>query len=91
MNSALAASQDMFRKQLSSLRDRVNMINSNPSAFNPSASRKGSTSKSAPSLQELKKQFELKRIENNKKLVEVLMEQDPSLTEVQAKRLASGY
>ncbi len=90
MNSALATSQEMFRKQLSSLRDRVNTINSNQSAFHP-ASRSDAPSKAAPTLQELKKQFELKRIENNKKLVELLMQQDPSLSEVQAKRMASGY
>jgi hypothetical protein len=81
----------MFRKQLSSLRERVNTINSNPSAFNPSSSSNSAGSKTTPTLQELKKQFEVKRIENNKKLVELLMQQDPSLSEVQAKRLASGY
>jgi len=91
MNSALATSQDMFRKQLSSLRERVNTINSNPSAFNPSSSSNSAGSKTTPTLQELKKQFEVKRIENNKKLVELLMQQDLSLSEVQAKRLASGY
>ena len=91
MNSTLATSQEMFRKQLTSLRDRVNTINSNQSAFNPSVNRSNTTFKAAPTLQELKKQFELKRIENNKKLVELLMQQDPSLSEVQAKRLASGY
>lgn len=90
MNSALATSQEMFRKQLSSLRDRVNSINNNPSAFNPS-SLNNAASKAAPTMQELKRQFELKRIENSKKLVELLMNQDPSLTDVQAKRLASGY
>jgi len=87
LGDAYQTSRALFRHQLEFIRERITHLATNKPTLLPGSK----ASSSVPSLQELKEQFEKKRIENSTKMHKLLMLADPSLNETQAKHLAAKF
>jgi len=89
---SLLSSQALFRRQLTSLRQRLALTTSSTAPLVPLGQGNGvPTMNAAPTLQQLKSQFEEKRAQQKDRVWELLMERDPEMTETQAKTLAERF
>lgn len=96
LDNSVFSSQALFRRQLTSLRQRLSLTASSTTPLMALGKGRNNeniipTVTSTPTLQQLKSQFEQKRAEQKERVWELLMERDPEMSESQAKKLAERF